>query len=598
MRFSLCISLLFLLSFFGCGKERPASGDSGLMAATAPPALVSLANHASSSPDLAAVCEIPDFKENRKVYEQDHIKPLELTVTLFEKDGATLEDVDRDSNFTDELEPMVRVLFQEGEFGQGRSSPNAIMKQRGHSSRQSSQKSYQIRLSEKGVQWRNQRVIHLNKHPFDLTRLRNKLAFELFQDLPHLGSLRTRFVHLTIKKNAVDPGKDYGLFTQIEHRGRRYLEHHGLDPEGNLYSAEEFMFLRYPRQLMLSSSQKYKKEEFERILGIRSGTDHSKLLAMLDDVNNESLPIDMVIRKHFNRNNYLTWFAANILLGNMDTISQNFSLYSPSSGGWYFLPWDYDNALGFSEQPDQVVIARPPPRTSEGIANWWGVKLHRRFLSVPANIDALRSRVEELGKNELSPQRIKAVVTRLREVVRPFLGTSPDVDFLPSMRLATVRGSKVPGCLAEFDAECDRLPGVIETNLVTFQTTLSRPMPFHLGEVVSLENGTQKAFRWTPTATLIGDRVTYDVQIATSPHFEGTAPVFEALHLTAEQVHEPLSAVAQVVVPSKTLPPGQLFWRVIARSVSNPAENWQYSYATYVDASRVHHGVKAFSNPD
>ena len=40
-------------------------------------------------------------------------------------------------------------------------------------------------------------------------------------------------------------------------------------------------------------------------------------------------------------------------MGNRDTVNQNFALYQPKdSDKFYFLPWDYDGALGFEGQPD------------------------------------------------------------------------------------------------------------------------------------------------------------------------------------------------------------------------------------------------------
>ena len=59
----------------------------------------------------------------------------------------------------------------------------------------------------------------LNKHPYDLTRVRNKLAFDLFRRysiflvcVPSLCKNITNF-----DKTALQYGnKDYGLFTHVE----------------------------------------------------------------------------------------------------------------------------------------------------------------------------------------------------------------------------------------------------------------------------------------------------------------------------------------------------------------------------------------------
>ena len=72
-------------------------------------------------------------------------------------------------------------------------------------------------------------------------------------------------------------------------------------------------------------------------------------------MNNEAMPINDVIAKHFDRKNYVTWLAMNMVLDNRDTNSQNFLLYSPrNSATWTFVPWDYDAAWGFYDQPNEA----------------------------------------------------------------------------------------------------------------------------------------------------------------------------------------------------------------------------------------------------
>ena len=86
-----------------------------------------------------------------------------------------------------------------GELGYGESVPNATVQIRGQASSKSQQKNYKIQVKDgKGV-WRNQRTIALNKHMSDHLRFRNKLAFDLLEDIPQLLSLRTQFVHLYVK---------------------------------------------------------------------------------------------------------------------------------------------------------------------------------------------------------------------------------------------------------------------------------------------------------------------------------------------------------------------------------------------------------------
>src|SRR5688500_17518481 len=97
---------------------------------------------------------------------------------------------------------------------------DAIIQIRGNSASLRPQRSYKIELRGRAGDWRGQRTILLNKHGSDISRMRNKLSFDLMQGIPNLVTLRTQFVHLYVKDETSDPPSDafvdYGLFTQIE----------------------------------------------------------------------------------------------------------------------------------------------------------------------------------------------------------------------------------------------------------------------------------------------------------------------------------------------------------------------------------------------
>ncbi|GIQ65771.1 hypothetical protein PACILC2_43390 [Paenibacillus cisolokensis] len=222
----------------------------------------------------------------------------------------------------------------EGRFGYGETEANAKISIRGNTARYAPQRSYKIRLNKQAGLWRDQRTLNLNKHYDDPSRIRNKLSYDIFETLPDIASLRTQFVHLYVKdltdKNGAAAGfADYGLYTHVEQPNKMFLKNHWLDPNGQLYKAVMFEFFRYPESLKSQSDPDYDKAAFEQVLEIEGREDHDKLLAMLDDVNDMSIPIRDVIDRHFDLDNYLTWLAANILMDNMDTDAQNYLLYSP-----------------------------------------------------------------------------------------------------------------------------------------------------------------------------------------------------------------------------------------------------------------------------
>ncbi len=143
-----------------------------------------------------------------------------------------------------------------GEVGYAETVPNATIQIRGNSTSAKIQKSYKIELRSRAGEWRGQTTLNLNKQYSDSTRARNKLTFDLLKRIPNMTSLRTQFVRLFVKDETTDPPKttfvDYGLFTQVEQPNKKFLRSHLLDPNGHLYKATFFEFLRYPDQIRMA----------------------------------------------------------------------------------------------------------------------------------------------------------------------------------------------------------------------------------------------------------------------------------------------------------------------------------------------------------
>ena len=491
--------------------------------------------------------------DDRTVYLADDltVRVVELTVSDLNA-LAAVED--------DQPGAAVPAIFQEGDFGAAVTAPNAVLELRGASTRFTDQKSYRLKLDDPAQPWRGQRVINLNKHPYDLTRARNALAFTLFREVEHLSSLRTSFVHLVIN------GESRGLFTQIEQPNRLFLASHGLDPEGWLYKANNFTF--YP----LENTTWADPVALDEVLEPKGQSDHGPMQAMIAAVNDETTDIDQVIAAHFDRDNYETWLATNLLFGNWDTISQNFYLYRRSDGGpWYFLPWDYDGALGFDEQPGNP--ARP--RWQAGWACWWEVPLHRRFLEKPENHQRLESRLQALAA-QLQP-KVRPTLQALVAVIRPFVGAEPDVEWLPVVPPA----DQIPERLAQFEAEVLRLEGQLERNLAEARAVAERPMPVWLGEPIP--EGTDWHLYWDPSYDLQGDPLRYDLRLGNTPDL--IAPLLERPDL-----EEP-----NLLLPA--LGPGTYYWTVDVRDTKDPVNHWQQPFDRLELNGAIYDGVRTFTLP-
>ncbi len=450
---------------------------------------------------------------------------------------------------------------QPGEIGYADTQPNAVVQVRGNSASTTPQKSYKIELMNSAGLWRGQRTIALNKHPFDLTRSRTKLAFDLMQGIPGMVSLRTQFVHLYVKDETADPPGtafvDYGLFTQIEQPNRSFLKNHLLDRYGQLYKARMFEFFRYPDQIRSVDDPQYDVDAFQSVLEIKGNPDHSKLIRMLDDVNNWMIPIETTFPKYFDEENYFTWMAFNLLIENVDTAAQNYYLYSPeNSEKWYFLPWDYDG--------DFVAAKVRPPALDDpndrGIADYWGNVLHRRVLTVPEYRKKLDNKMQDLLET-LTPERLNNMLTTYRTVTDQYALQMPDIVNLP-------------GTQAMYDEEYSRLPDEPRRAYGIYQQTLVTPLPFHLGTPVKVAENLR--FDWGEAYDFNAGDITYHFQISKDWDFST---------MVAEQV-----VINGNRVEIAFLEPGTYFWRVIATN-ENGKSVAPFDYYVDVD-QQFHFGLK------
>lgn len=518
----------------------------------------------------------PRLVENRSVYEEDRpdtVVDLYLTITPSNIQQDPMLNWTELNKITlkEPAEPpiLLDAIFQEGDgkgpqsgmFGYEDVLPNATVTVRGSSTRRSAQKAYKIKLTENSGLWREQKTINLLKHPYDITRIRNKLSFDYFREIPDMTSLRTQFVRLHVKDLTANTGAagfvDYGLYTQIEQPNKSFLRKHGLDPNGHLYKASFFEFFRYPEFLKLVDDPDYDEAAFESILETKGNKDHSKLLRMLDDVNDDKQNIDEVFDRHFDRDNFLTWMAVNILFDNMDTNSQNFYLYSPlNSEKWFFLPWDYDGAWGYTKQRGEDVVNGP---WEVGISNYWGSKLQNRFFKNPDNVQQLIDKMQEL-KAYITPEKTKALLDQYRKVAPAITLSEPDIAYLP-------------GTPEQYAKEWDRLIELPEKNEKLFLASLENPMPVYLADVERKDG--QWLFQWTNSYDLQGDDLTYHFQVSRSPDFTQLVEDRDGLTVLSQQI--------------ESLQPGKYYWRVL---IKDSKGNQQVAFD--VLEHRVYYGIREF----
>ncbi|MDO3411578.1 CotH kinase family protein [Saccharibacillus sp. CPCC 101409] len=566
-------------------STKKAALASGLMAAAALLASCSNDSAESAAPaapkQTAAAAADADsqdgpLQEDKRIYERDkdtRIDTLYLTVPP-QTPGADQPPLDwaafnrvKDRAEESELDVIVQEGADDGSgpkagaFGYAAEEANGKIALRGNTARYVSQHSYKIKLDDRAGLWNDQSILNLNKHPYDPSRFRNKLGFDLFETMPDMASLRTRFVHLYVKDlsdGAASSGaeyEDYGLFTQIEQPNKKFLKNHWLDPYGDLYKATMFEFLQYPEALKAKDDPVYDRAAFEQHLEIQGREDHTKLIAMLDDVNNMSIPIDEVMEKHFDLDNYLTWMAGNILMDNMDTNAQNFLLYSPlNSEKWYFLPWDYDGAWELQRKIGSIGTY------NNGISNYWGGKLHNRFFRDEKNVQLLKNKIDELYRGYINEKILSDLIAKYRPITEAFARRGPDKYFFP-----------IP--VGDIPADVQEIAKVPKRSIERFEQDIQDPKPFFLNDIQQKDAGI--LFSWGDSFDLQGDDLTYTFTLAEDPLFE---------HIVKQE--EVVDANLTLKEPAA----GTYYWKVIVRDTGGHS---QTAFDIYYDAEGApYYGIR------
>ena len=494
--------------------------------------------------------------------------------------GCTLKDVLNDINRSDKFKPEVKISFEADDYDNNKATPNATLRQRGgFSSRHAPIKSFRIKLNKKAPLWRGQRRIQLVKAFSDLSRIRNKLSFDLFSKIPHLPSLRTQFVRLYINDNNVELKQ--GLYTHIEHVGKNYLKIRNWNKKSTLYKAEYFYFNNDPGLAIDSKGEPINEKKFEKILEIKSGKNNKALINMLNALEDESLDFStQILDTYFDRDNLLTWLAINILTNNIDTKIHNYYLYNPySSQKFYFIPWDYDRAWGLAQEQDENTI-KQLPNWWFSHANWWENKLFKRFLSTSNNLELLQKTVKELKNKYLSHQKIQMRIDSYRNVVFPVIREDTDWNTIE------LRGETDPERIAEYNRILQLISNNVEFNYAKFLEHLKDPMPFRLHDPVVTPDNFEVTFTWTESTSLFKQQIVYDLEISNNPEFMDKS-IIEKIKNISKTSYSLLWKH----------PKGNYYYRIISRDANAPDKYWQTAWNRTIKLNNglQAYGVKSFT---
>ena len=366
-----------------------------------------------------------------------------------------------------------------GMFGFGDTVPNATIRLTGSKASARPQKSYRITIDANAGDVDGMKKFVLFKSFGDPFRFTEKLVCDLMAE-GGLLSERTCFVHLYVR-DASEPGADrgvyvdYGLYTMVEAVNKRYLSNRNLGTDCELYKAVDFDFARHEDVIMQPAAAAYNEKSFEAILENKGNDDCSKLIALLDAVNDESTDIRELVKLYFDEDNLYSWMAFQILLDDPDTGTENFYLYSPTgSEKFYIIPWDGDGAL----RRDYERLRDPDwnPGREKGVFRFAGSVLFRRMLQNESCTNKLGEYIYQLYTTVLSPENVAEKAEALAELVLPQLYVMPDVAFARVTE-------------ADYRRLLEQLPQQIEENYYAYYDSLETPWPFHIHVPEQAEDG-------------------------------------------------------------------------------------------------------------
>lgn len=344
---------------------------------------------------------------------------------------------------------------------------------------------------------------------------------------------------------------------------KTYLKTHGLDNKGYLYKINFFEWYLYD-ELKLKTDEGYDEKAFEEYLEIKGNDDHSKLLELLEEVNDYSTPIEEIVEQHFDMDNLCYWMAFHILIGNYDVGSRNYYLYSPlNSDKWYFISWDNDAA--FSRTEHRVHNYSEGMSWERGMTQFLHIILFNRIFQEKEYRDMLTSAVEDLRANYLNIEKISSMVNQYSRVVKPYVYSDPDIEHAAEENPAV------------YDQLTAALPSEIEQNYQYYLETLEKPWPFFVG-TPEIEDGKINVL-WDAAYDMDGEDITYRVILARDCDY--TDIIYQEDNLRLPEATFDM------------LPPGQYYLRVQAINESGYVQEC-YDYFSRDDGKGKAYGTKAF----
>jgi hypothetical protein len=250
--------------------------------------------------------------------------------------------------------------------------------------------------------------------------LAEPLAYELYRRLGNAAP-QAEYARLWVD------GKPFGYFEIIEQPNRAFLERNHFTGDGNLYK-----ILWYGRGVVGQHEKKTNRQ-----------TGHEDIVTLVDALEtNKDNPAQewAIIKKNFNVEQVVNYFAINMCLSHWDGFFNNYFTYHDSSGSgrWEMYPWDQDKTWGFYDgiPEGQVFYDMPLSFGMEGDLppgwpkdkpaprgfgmGWWrpGGWFSKPLLANPSFRKLFLARTKEILETVYTPEVFFPIIERQGEQLR------------------------------------------------------------------------------------------------------------------------------------------------------------------------------------
>jgi spore coat protein H len=200
---------------------------------------------------------------------------------------------------------------------------------RGASTRDLPQKSYQLEL-DPGQELEDRDHFELLASWLDGGKLTEKFAVDLYQALG-LPVPRARYARVTVN------GEHQGLYLDMEHVGKEWLEHHGRERDASIYRCGQ-------RNCELTLRPGPYQSNFDK--KTNEDTGHEDLTAFLTWVNlTDDASFEQELERRVDVEAYLGNLAADALISNaVIEDARGYWVHELHADQWTYVPWDLNNA--------------------------------------------------------------------------------------------------------------------------------------------------------------------------------------------------------------------------------------------------------------